>query len=148
MVGQTIPHYRILESVGRGGMGEVYRAEDVRLGREVALKFLSTDTLSSHSALERFHREARAASALDHPNICAVHDVGEHEGRPFLVMPLLRGETLKQRIEQRRTGVDDAIEFGIQITDALAAAHAKGILHRERGEAPRLRPREARGSRG
>jgi Tol biopolymer transport system component len=131
MVGQTISHYRILDSVGRGGMGEVYRAEDVRLGRQVALKFLSTEISPTPSALDRFQREARAASALDHPNICTVHDVGEHEGRPFLVMPLLRGETLKRRIEERRTTIEDVIAFGIQIAEALDAAHAKGILHRD-----------------
>jgi len=131
MVGQTVSHYRILDSIGRGGMGEVYRAEDVRLGREVALKFLSAETLPTHSAVERFQREARAASALDHPNICTIHDVGEHEGRPFLVMPLLRGETLKRRIEEGRTSVEDVIGYGIQIAEALEAAHGKGILHRD-----------------
>ena len=131
MIGRTFSHFRVVELLGQGGMGVVYKAEDLRLGRPVAIKFLPEAATKDPQALERLQREARAASALNHPHICTIYEIDELEGQPFIVMELLEGLTLREHVRARHPDLDAIVTLATQIAEALGAAHAKGIIHRD-----------------
>src|SRR6202171_4502001 len=131
MIGQTVSHYHIVGKLGGGGMGVVYEAEDTRLSRHVALKFIPEEMVHDRKSLDRFVREARAASQLNHPGICTIHDIDDNGGHPFIVMEKLEGVSLKERLRGKPMEIDEILDIGIQVADALAASHAKGIVHRD-----------------